>query len=267
LEELTALERAETVEDLWRVLVTTHPYRDTAPRGAASLLTKHHGNGQPGALDTALLLCTYRMWERCTHRLIQDIVGTGLLSGDDLDRLAAALLSGDTIGYDHPANWYGPVEVEIDLKTWSRKVRKIRPGERTTTERRVQPPLRGWAAAHRLRRQPESLASLLDQARCSRPPMAAATVNGMLHSIGVLPPDEAALLLEVGLAWPIGSVRLRALEALAAQGEVEEAARRAATDPDAKVRGWRPRGAAFPVGNPEEGGGLQESLFDNRVPE
>jgi hypothetical protein len=32
--------------------------------GVASLLTKHHGEGQPGALVTALLLCTCRRWER-----------------------------------------------------------------------------------------------------------------------------------------------------------------------------------------------------------
>ncbi|HEY4938051.1 MAG TPA: hypothetical protein VIJ69_03400 [Actinomycetota bacterium] len=43
LAEWLAPDSAETAEDLWQVLLTRRPGRDTVPMGAASLLTKHHG--------------------------------------------------------------------------------------------------------------------------------------------------------------------------------------------------------------------------------
>jgi hypothetical protein len=92
--------------------------------------------------------------------------------------------------------------------------------------------------------------------------MAAAMVNGMLDSIAALDPHEGAALLDLGLVWPLGSVRRHALEILAAQGDVQEAARLAASDPDARVRHWRPRGRTSPATDPVKDEGLQHSLFD-----
>jgi hypothetical protein len=51
-------------------------------------------------------------------------------------------------------------------------------------------------------------------------------------------------------------------EILAAQGDVQEAARLAASDPDAKVRHWRPRASTSPAADPAKDEGLQDSLFD-----
>jgi len=129
----------------------------------------------------------------------------------------------------------------------------------------VHTPLRRWAAGYLLRRRPERFTSLLEQARSSKAATGSAVVNGMLDSIGAPGPDEAALLLDFGLVWPLGSVRRHALEILAAQGQVEEAVRRAAADPDAKVRAWKPRGLASPVANPAKDTGLQDSLFDGGI--
>lgn len=50
--------------------------------------------------------------------------------------------------------------------------------------------------------------------------------------------DEAASAIEIGLAWPRSSARLVALELLAGRAGIAEAVRRAANDPDAKVRQW-----------------------------
>ena len=47
------------------------------------------------------------------------------------------------------------------------------------------------------------------------------------------------MAIELGLGWPRGSVRLLALDVLAAI-DPEDASRRAATDPDRKVRAWSP---------------------------
>ena len=238
--EMVAPDLAETVQDLWQVLLTSRPRGDTFPLGVASLLTKHHGEGQPGAVVTALLLCTCRRWERCTGALIKDVVDEGVLSEGDLDRLARLFLLGDTIPFRKPEG-------------------------RRTVQLEVHSPLRRWAAGHLLGRWPERFSSLLEQARSSKAAKGSAMVNGMLDSIGALGPDEAALLLDFGLVWPLGSVRRHALEILAAQGDVEEAARRAASDPDAKVRAWKPRGPASRAADPAEDTGLQDSLFDGGI--
>jgi hypothetical protein len=232
LAEWLAPDSAETAEDLWQVLLTSRPGGDTVPMGAASLLTKHHGQGQPGALVTALLLCTCRRWEFCTGALIKDVVDEGMLSKEDLDHLARLFLSGDTIRF-----------------------RKVTGGG--TTQLQGHAPLHRWAAVHLLRRGPESfsslLDSLLDRARSTKAAMAAAMVNGMLDSISALNPGEAAVPLDLGLLWPLGSVRRHALEILAAQGDVQEAARLTASDPDARVRHWRPRGPYLACHRSREG--------------
>jgi len=237
---MVAPHHAETAQDLWQVLLTSRPRGDTVPLGVASLLTKHHGQGQPRALATALLVCTCRRWERCAGALIRDIVDEGVLSEGDLDRLARLFLLGDTIPFR-------------------------KPGGRRTVQLQVHTPLQRWAAGYLLRRWPERFTSLLDQARSSKAATGSAMVNGMLDSIGALGPDEAALLLDFRLVWSLGSVRPHALEIFVAQGGVEEAARRAATDPDAKMRHWNPRRPASPVADPAKGTGLQDSLVDGGI--
>ncbi|MEA2590310.1 MAG: hypothetical protein QOD62_141, partial [Actinomycetota bacterium] len=129
----------------------------------------------------------------------------------------------------------------------------------------VRTPLHRWAAGHLLRLGPEGFSSLLDRARSSKAAMAAAMVNSLLDSIAALDPGEATLLLDLGLVWRLGSVRRHALEILAAQGDVQEAVRLAASDPDAKVRHWRPRGRTSPATDPVKDGGPQDSLFDGGI--
>ena len=170
----------------------------------------------------------------------QDVVDEGVLSGEDLDRLARLFLLGDTIPFRKPEG-------------------------RCTVQLQIHTPLQRWAAGYLLRRWPQRFTSLLDQARSSKAATGSAMVNGMLDSIGALGPDEAALLLDVGLVWSLGSVRPHALEIFAAQGGVEEAARRAATDPDAKMWHWNPCRPAPPVADPAKGTGLQDSLFDGGI--
>jgi len=49
---------AASAEQLWRLLVTRPGRGEPAPSVAVELFTLHHGSGTPGAVDTALLLCT-----------------------------------------------------------------------------------------------------------------------------------------------------------------------------------------------------------------
>lgn len=67
-------------------------------------------------------------------------------------------------------------------------------------------------------------------------------MSGMLDAVEVLGPDVARQAIDLGLGWPQGSVRLLALDLLAAV-DPEGAGRRAAADPDAKVRNWPARRA------------------------
>ena len=79
------------------------------------LFRRHHADGTPGALTTALLLCTDRRWDRCTARLIAGIADASFLSVDDLNELAARFLWSDRFRFQYPVSWIGTEWVSIDV--------------------------------------------------------------------------------------------------------------------------------------------------------
>ncbi len=261
---------ADTPQAMWQVLVQGGRHRTPNHPEAIALLRKHHGEGQDGAFDSALLLCTYRRWERCSARVIADMAASRLLGENDLNRLAAAFLCEDKVIYDYPARWVGSKLLEIDVATGRSKVIRVPPDTPLRYEALVPPPLRRWAAARILRRQPDRVEAVLERAHSLDPPAGAAVVMGMLDAIGSLAPEDVGAVLEYGLSWPLGKVRLQALKLLAASEGPEPAIRRAAVDPDAGVRAWRPgprktgrsRGVApTAAGEPASELSWQEDLF------
>jgi hypothetical protein len=107
-DELAPLLDANSPLELHRRLVM-----DRGPGGSSTrhqeaieVLRAHHGRGQPGAVDSALLLCTCWRWRRCTGRLIAGIVATGILDPTQLDELAERLLWPDVVVYPAPAEWF-----------------------------------------------------------------------------------------------------------------------------------------------------------------
>jgi len=106
-------------------------------------------------------------------------------------------------------------------------------------ERHIAPPLRRWASARVLRTDPRTLDKLRARAAELGPIDGGAIASGVLDAVEVLDARGARRTIELGLDWPRGSVRLLALDVLAAI-DPEDAARRAATDPDRKVRAWSP---------------------------
>lgn len=56
LADLIALHTATSVEDLWRTLIVGPDLRNGQLFEAVGLFKRHHGNGEPDALATALLL-------------------------------------------------------------------------------------------------------------------------------------------------------------------------------------------------------------------
>ena len=81
--------------------------------------------------------------------------------------------------------------------------------------REVRPPLRRWAAAELLRQRPERLDEVFARRQTLSARDAAAVVAGIIDAADALDDQRAQRLLEIGLGWPAGWVRLVALERLA----------------------------------------------------
>ncbi|MDP2349635.1 MAG: hypothetical protein Q8M74_00580, partial [Chloroflexota bacterium] len=65
LTDLVGLWTASDPEELWRALVMYSDRPATDHWLAVRLVRHHHLDGTPGALTTALLLCTDHRWDRC----------------------------------------------------------------------------------------------------------------------------------------------------------------------------------------------------------
>lgn len=242
LTDLEALWTARGPEELWRALVVRQGRSTTHHWEAAALFRRHHGDGTPEALTTALLLCTDRRLDRCAARLIAGITDTDILSRDDLNRLAEDFLWSDEIQFTCPVSWFGTHWIEIDLDTGKAVKRKaVDPNTPVRNRRSIEPPLRRWAASRVLREDPAAFDAARDRACELKGPHAGAVVAGILDAIEALPSENAARrAVELGLGWPQGSVRILALNILACSDP--DAARNLATsDPDQKVRSWIPR--------------------------
>jgi hypothetical protein len=82
-----------------------------------------------------------------------------------------------------------------------------------------------------------ALARLGGRAAALGPIDGGAIVLGLLDALEVVDAGGVRATIELGLGWPRGGVRLAALDALASI-DPEAARRRAAGDPDRKVRAW-----------------------------
>ncbi len=246
LTDLVGLWTANDPEELWRALVLYSDRSTTDHWLAVRLFRRHHADGTPGALTTASLLCTDHRWDRCTARLIAGIAEASLLSEDDLDELAARFLWSDRFRFEYPVSWIGTEWVSIDVTRGggavSGPIVHLDPTTPVPTERSIPPPLRRWSARRVLRADPSSFDAIRDRAAALATRDGGAVISGMLDAVEVLSRDVARQAIDLGLGWPHGSVRLLALDLLAAV-DPEGAGRRAAADPDAKVRKWTPRRA------------------------
>jgi hypothetical protein len=132
-----------------------------------SLLRGLSGRGTfPGSL-VALLLCTCHRWERVTAKLIAAIEDSGLLSGPDLDELAESLLSDEVVAV-FPFAWVSREWMEFDTGDGTTRTVKISDEAITRQARRVEPPLRRWAAARALCNDPDRLAACWKEPTCCR---------------------------------------------------------------------------------------------------
>lgn len=260
LADLVELWTAGNAEALWKALTLHQSLSGAHPFEAVGLFRRHHGNGEDGAVTTALLLCTASPWGRDTARLIAGLVDTAILGDMDLDELASTFLWSDQFRFEYPATWIGSEWIAIDLEgpegPASIPLGRVDPDSTVASERHIAPPLRRWAAASVLRTDPRTLDKLRARATELGPIDGGAIASGVLDAVDVLDESGARRAIELGLGWPRGSVRLLALDVLAAI-DPEEASRRAATDPDRKVRAWSPARLSR-MAEPGPGGGEVE---------
>ncbi|HYV01310.1 MAG TPA: hypothetical protein VEM93_03085 [Actinomycetota bacterium] len=243
LADLAALWTARDPDELWRALVA-HPGRSTTQHWeAVALFRRHHQDGSPEALTTAQLLCTDRRWHRCTARLIAGIAGASILGEDGLDELAGCFLWSDRFRFQYPVSWIGTEWVTIDLdgenEAAERSVEHLDPDTPVSSNRRIAPPLRRWATDRVLRADPGTFDAVRARALELEPRDGAAVVSGMLDATPALDEEVGRQAIDLGLEWRWGSVRLLALDLLAAH-DPEAARARAAADPDTRVRAWMP---------------------------
>ncbi len=225
LEELTA---AEDADELCRLLLRSPRGWGSSTRHgeAVDLLRKTHGRGTLPGSFVALLLCTCHRWDRVTAKLIAAIEGCGLLNSAELDELAESLLSDEVI-VEFPLTWVSERWVEIDPDGGTTRAVTVGGETMTHDQRRMEPPLRRWAAARALRGDPARLAALLKSADSLPPRHRDALLHGMLDAADSLEAGDRRQLVYRALRSGIARVRRAALDWLCELDGPQAALRRA----------------------------------------
>lgn len=157
LGELVLLWTAASADALHRVLVL-HPYaRESADAfEPIALLTKHHATEPATSVATATLLLTDRRWRGGVGQLVRGITDSGLRTPEQLDGLALAFLAADRYVYwPVPDAWFTAESVALvvsdDVGEDADEAVSEGPA---VAARDVAPPLRRWAAARLVAREP-----------------------------------------------------------------------------------------------------------------
>ena len=232
LEDPVRISGAATPDALWRYLAgNVHLRALPNTFEAVSAFLRLHRDRPADALRTAQLICTDLRWRRVTAPLIVDIAQSGILDERALDQLADGFLWDDTLKWPVPEQWLRDGTVRI-------RRRSHKPGRTAVVvDRMIPPPLRRWAAARVVTRDPRKAADVLLRIDGMEAGAGDATMAGLLDAAASLPPQARESLTELGCAWPNGTVRLRALKLLA-ETDREAALRGAAADASATVKAW-----------------------------
>lgn len=227
VEDLVAIASAATAEDLWRHLLAYPTLRaEREDFEAIVVFRRLHKEDTRDAARTAALLCTDHRWRNAAMRLIVHIDATELLATSELDDLAGAFFGDDFYRWTLPRPWLHDGTIHAPA------------GRRDDTfvvERLIPPSLRRWAAGRITRSDPSRSAEVIERVAELDAHSGDALMTGLLDACNSWPPDARAAMVELGCAWSNGTVRLAALRLLA-DVDPDDAVRRAAADPSAKVR-------------------------------
>lgn len=243
--EFVELWSAESADDLHRVLVLHPPVRRSADAFEPfALLHKHHQAEPATSAVTAMLLVTDRRWRDAAGALVRRIAESGIVDEEQLDLLAEAFLAADQVVYwEVPEGWFGGEAITIEFGDDLMRVDDdeddvIPPEGPALARREVVPPLRRWAAARGVRRDPETWDAFLARARVVDARSAAAIVAGLLDVIELFAPPAQVLLIEEATRWPDHAVRRLGLALFAGREGPDAAHELAKDDPNACIRAW-----------------------------
>jgi hypothetical protein len=245
IEELTA---AGDSDELCRLLLRS-PWgwgSSTRHEEAIILLRALHVRGTLPASLVALLLCTCHRWDRVTAKLIAAMEDSAVLSRPDLDELAESLLS-DEVVVEFPLAWVSRQWMEFNTADGTTRTVKVSDETTTRDRRRLEPPLRRWAAARVLRSDPGRLADLLESADVLPPRHRDALLHGLLDAADRLEVADRRQLVRRALRSGIARVRRAALDRLCELDGPQAAVRRARQDADRTVRAWHPPSTSAPA--------------------
>jgi hypothetical protein len=228
LDEMFALGDAETIDEFHRRLVLFPPLNRNRADAfePVSLFRHHHQSERRAAATSALLLVTDRRWRSATGRVMNAIAATDLIDEEDLDLLARSFLAADRCVYWRaPEEWFED-EIEIILEDLSDSesagpdtASTPTDGSPTMIAREIRPPLRRWAAAHLVRRDPSIWASVLQAGSGLDTRSGAAVMLGLLDAIDSLPEPAQSVLRRRAVDWPHRDVRAAAQSGQAPAGQ------------------------------------------------
>lgn len=228
VEDLVAIARATTPENLWRHLLaypTLRAERDDFE--AIVVFRRLHKEETRDAARTAALLCTDYRWRNAAMRLIVHIEATEALTTGELDDLADAFLWDDVYRWTLPRSWLYDGTIHATAGHHDDTVE---------VERLIPPSLRRWAAGRIARSDPSRSVEVIQRTAELDTRGGDSVITGLLDVCNSWQRDARAAMVDLGCAWSNGNVRLAALRLLA-DIDPDDAARRAAADPSAKVRG------------------------------
>lgn len=233
LAELLALYEADTPQALQRTLLIPGRRTDTLCDDAIDAFERVHADDDGGLLESVVLACTHHRWRGVARQLLEALVERGVLDRGHVGQLALAFLHADDVCLTAPGAWL----VDFYLQKRHGDLRRLDPAKTYTVHRVISPQLRRWATRETVQGR-ASIAPVLRRALALESRHAAGVILGLLDAVDRLDEEGAADVVDVALDWPSPSVRLPALQRLAAGGRHGEALRRAEGDRAAHIRRW-----------------------------
>jgi hypothetical protein len=237
---------ADTADDLHRVLALHQPIRSSSDWTEPYQLLARHNKSEPHTSTvTATLLLTDSRWRKGVGQLVRHIAESGMIDAADLDMVAITFVTADDhVYWEIPESWFGDeslvIHIEHDAIDPQEGVDEAPGEEMVVAARRVHAPLRRWAAARLVARDPTAWEELFVSALDRRGADGAAILSGLLDASDHLRGPTRRIVIDTGTDWPRAGVRKHALERLAELGDRHTAHTLALADASAQIRRWAP---------------------------
>ncbi len=255
LNEMATLWGASTADELHKAMILHPTLRSSADSfEPEALFLKHHRDQSAGAMVSALLLLTDTRWRDAASRLIRRIEATHIISAEDLDLLAYAFLqAGPFLYWRMPTAWFdGPtIDIEhdpncLDAAPDPAIEEEYHPSggaddvddDPVVAPRAVSPPLRRWAAARLVTREPTRWTPIWSDAGAVESRVGAAIKCGVLDAIETIPIEAHDTLIDAAVGSAHHSVRQVGYSLIAKGRGPEVAHELAKHDRNAKIRSW-----------------------------